>query len=342
MTMRLILIVILNYDYEYEYELSYEYEFNYQYDISYDYESILFFCSMSTNSDNSPSQASNFAKKRSRDAVWENFTEIEVLGEFKMKCNECQLVFFPTSSFVLHKHTDKEQPAKKICLSQNEGSGEPKEKLKKIQSVLAAVLSIPSLPINIFLHPLVRKLFHVMCPSYELPSSFNTLKSLVLNQFKHQKVKIKEELSKISHRFSLTCDVWTDSSMKSGYLGNFLQQLYLSYFFQHHSGVTLHYCDASAILRRAFLGLQQLKGSHTGQLIRRETEKILAEYGLSLFNAFKVVTDAGSNMIKGFNEIRAVDIDPELISEEFEGALEEEVEDVEDNIELTDIDFLLQ
>uniref|UniRef100_A0A915DSU8 Uncharacterized protein n=1 Tax=Ditylenchus dipsaci TaxID=166011 RepID=A0A915DSU8_9BILA len=104
-------------------------------------------------------------------------------------------------------------------------------------------------------------------------------------------------------------------------------------------GVTLHYCDASAILRRAFLGLQQLKGSHTGQLIRRETEKILAEYGLSLFNAFKVVTDAGSNMIKGFNEIRAVDIDPELISEEFEGALEEEVEDVEDNMELTDIDF---
>uniref|UniRef100_A0A915EAV8 Uncharacterized protein n=1 Tax=Ditylenchus dipsaci TaxID=166011 RepID=A0A915EAV8_9BILA len=248
-----------------------------------------------------------------------------------MKCNECQLVFFPTSSFVLHvckfkiiakhktalsnhwvkKHTDKEQPAKKICLSQNEGSGEPKEKFKRIQSVLAAVLSIPSLPINIFLHPLVRKLFHVMCPSYELPSSFNTLKSLVLDQFKHQKVKIKEELSKISHRFSLTC-------------------------------VTLHYCDASAILRRAFLGLQQLKGSHTGQLIRRETEKILAEYGLSLFNAFKVVTDAGSNMIKGFNEIRAVDIDPELISEEFEGALEEEVEDVEDNMELTDIDFLLQ
>uniref|UniRef100_A0A915CQ97 Uncharacterized protein n=1 Tax=Ditylenchus dipsaci TaxID=166011 RepID=A0A915CQ97_9BILA len=47
-------------------------------------------------------------------------------------------------------------------------------------------------------------------------------------------------------------------------------------------------------------------------------------------------------MIKGFNEIRAVDIDPELISEEFKGALEEEeVEDVEDNMELTDIDFLL-
>uniref|UniRef100_A0A915DE57 BED-type domain-containing protein n=1 Tax=Ditylenchus dipsaci TaxID=166011 RepID=A0A915DE57_9BILA len=157
---------------------------------------------MSTNSDNSPSQASNFAKKRSRDAVWENFTEIEVLGEFKMKCNECQLIIArhktALSNHWVKKHTDKEQPAKKICLSQNEGSG-----------------------------------------------------------------------------------------------------------------VTLHYCDASAILRRAFLGLQQLKRSHTGQLIRRETEKILAEYGLSLF-------------------------------EEFEGALEEEVEDVEDNMELTDIDFLLQ
>uniref|UniRef100_A0A915D1M1 BED-type domain-containing protein n=1 Tax=Ditylenchus dipsaci TaxID=166011 RepID=A0A915D1M1_9BILA len=105
---------------------------------------------MSTNSKNSPSQASNFAKKRSRDAVRENFTEIEVLREFKMKCNECKLVLFSTSSFVLHickfniiakhktalsnhwvkNHMDKEQPAKKICLFQNEGSVDIEEKFE--------------------------------------------------------------------------------------------------------------------------------------------------------------------------------------------------------------------
>uniref|UniRef100_A0A915CNL4 Uncharacterized protein n=1 Tax=Ditylenchus dipsaci TaxID=166011 RepID=A0A915CNL4_9BILA len=75
-------------------------------------------------------------------------------------------------------------------------------------------------------------------------------------------------------------------------------------------GVTLHYADVTGTLRRIFLGLQQLDDSHTGALVRRETEKILCNYGLSLTNAFKVVTDAGSNMVKAFNEIRMSDIDP--------------------------------
>uniref|UniRef100_A0A915DCC2 HAT C-terminal dimerisation domain-containing protein n=1 Tax=Ditylenchus dipsaci TaxID=166011 RepID=A0A915DCC2_9BILA len=69
------------------------------------------------------------------------------------------------------------------------------------------------------------------------------------------------------------------------------------------SSVTLHYCDEAANLRCVFLGLQQLFGSHTGAHIRRETEKIVSSYGLFLSDAFKIVTDGGSNMNATLDQI---------------------------------------
>uniref|UniRef100_A0A915D893 SUN domain-containing protein n=1 Tax=Ditylenchus dipsaci TaxID=166011 RepID=A0A915D893_9BILA len=224
----------------------------------------------------------------------------------KMQCNQCRdKVSKYKTTLMRHwekKHVDKEQPSKKIRSAGTEGRVEPKEKYKKVQKALSAVLSIPSLPLNIFLHPLIRRLFQVMSPSFELPKSFGTLKRILQDQFLQSQAKIKEELSKMTQRYSLTCDIWTDSGMKNAYLG-----------------ITLHYTDSTSNLRRVFLGLQQLKDSHTDAMIRRETEKILSNYGLSLSNVFKVVTDAGSNMVKAFSEIRTSDIDPNQYLDEEEG-----------------------
>uniref|UniRef100_A0A915E7W2 DUF4371 domain-containing protein n=1 Tax=Ditylenchus dipsaci TaxID=166011 RepID=A0A915E7W2_9BILA len=52
----------------------------------------------------------------------------------------------------------------------------------------------------------------------------------------------------------------------------------------------------NGILRCVFLGLCELNGSHTGTAIRREVNKMLAEYGLSMKDVFKVITDGASNM----------------------------------------------
>uniref|UniRef100_A0A915DFG9 HAT C-terminal dimerisation domain-containing protein n=1 Tax=Ditylenchus dipsaci TaxID=166011 RepID=A0A915DFG9_9BILA len=116
------------------------------------------------------------------------------------------------------------------------------------------------------------------------------MKSLLANKFENLQDTIKVFLSKLLHRFSLTCDIWSDSGLKNAYLG-----------------VTLHFVDAEANLRRVFLGLRQLNGSHTSSLIRRETEKLLQEYGLTFSSAFKVVTDGGSNVVKGFNDDRSAE-----------------------------------
>uniref|UniRef100_A0A915EIE9 BED-type domain-containing protein n=1 Tax=Ditylenchus dipsaci TaxID=166011 RepID=A0A915EIE9_9BILA len=233
----------------------------------------------------SSSQTSKQPTKRSRHEIWGNFTEIEEMGGAKMRCNECQqLVAKYTTSMKSHwvkKHKDKNQPAKKIRSEVNSELSEPKDKYKRIQSALAATLSIPALPINSFLHPLMRKLFHSLNSNYELPRSFATLKKILLDQYVKTQSKMKADLSTMRQRFSITCDVWTDRGAL---------------------GVTLHYSDQQAFLQRVFLGLKQLEGSHTSFVIRRETEKLLTEYGLNLSSAFKVVTDAGQMLTPVKNE----------------------------------------
>uniref|UniRef100_A0A915EH00 BED-type domain-containing protein n=1 Tax=Ditylenchus dipsaci TaxID=166011 RepID=A0A915EH00_9BILA len=103
---------------------------------------------MSITEADSSSQTSKQPTKRSRHEIWVNFTEIEEMGDAKMRCNECQqLVAKYTTSM------------KKLS--------EPKDKYKRIQSALAAPLLIPAFPINSFLRPLMRKLFHSLNSNYE-------------------------------------------------------------------------------------------------------------------------------------------------------------------------------
>uniref|UniRef100_A0A915DQW7 BED-type domain-containing protein n=2 Tax=Ditylenchus dipsaci TaxID=166011 RepID=A0A915DQW7_9BILA len=177
---------------------------------------------MSAYSADSPSQEQKTPKKRSRDPIWDNFTEVYDLGELKMKCNQCQQIVTKHKTSLTshweHRHKDDQQPAKKIRASLATGSTEPNEKHKKIQSALAAALSIPAMSINIFLHPLMCRLFRFMSPNAVIPSSFATLKSLLLNQLVIVQNRVKNPVGNLSQRFSLTCDVWTDSGMMNAYL----------------------------------------------------------------------------------------------------------------------------
>uniref|UniRef100_A0A915CKW9 Uncharacterized protein n=1 Tax=Ditylenchus dipsaci TaxID=166011 RepID=A0A915CKW9_9BILA len=165
---------------------------------------------MSAYSADSPSQEQKTPKKRSRDPVWDNYTEVNDLGELKMRCNQCQQK---------HRHEDHQQSAKKIGATVAAGSTEPNEKHKKMQSALAAALSIPVISINSFLDPLMRRLFRLMSPKSVIPSSFATLKSFLLNQLVIVHDKVKNQVGNLSHRFSLTCDVWTGSGMMNAHQG---------------------------------------------------------------------------------------------------------------------------
>uniref|UniRef100_A0A915EQM7 C2H2-type domain-containing protein n=1 Tax=Ditylenchus dipsaci TaxID=166011 RepID=A0A915EQM7_9BILA len=87
---------------------------------------------MSAYSADSPSQEQKTPKKRSWDPVWDNYTEVNDLGELKMRCSQCQQIFTkPKTSLTSHwehRHKDHQQPAKKIRASVAAGSTEPNEK----------------------------------------------------------------------------------------------------------------------------------------------------------------------------------------------------------------------
>uniref|UniRef100_A0A915D2H0 Serpin domain-containing protein n=1 Tax=Ditylenchus dipsaci TaxID=166011 RepID=A0A915D2H0_9BILA len=88
-------------------------------------------------------------------------------------------------------------------------------------------------------------------------------------------------------------------------------------------GVTLHVCDKNAILRRLFLGLSELSGSHTGTSIRREVNRILSDFGLSIKDLFKVVTDGASNMANAFRDVCSVEVMIQYLEDNNEEEMEE-------------------
>uniref|UniRef100_A0A915CWE9 BED-type domain-containing protein n=1 Tax=Ditylenchus dipsaci TaxID=166011 RepID=A0A915CWE9_9BILA len=228
---------------------------------------------MSLLSDDSPNSGSKNSKKRMRDAVWQNFSEINDGEDIKMKCNECQQVVAKhktsISSHWSYKHKDKMQPPEKsaqaawmFLLSRQTGT-------RKYMPLY--------LPFCLFIY----------ANEHYPPSSYASSLPCNVSEIRDPRQFFVAQIytAELICSFSLTCDVWTDSGLNNAYLG-----------------VTLHCTDSTATLRRICLGLQQLKGSHTGTLIRRETEKILSIYGLCTANAFKVVTDGGSNMIKAYSK----------------------------------------
>jgi len=108
--------------------------------------------------------------------------------------------------------------------------------------------------------------------------------------------------------------------MKHSYLGNLFSSFWFSFTF--FVGITVHCIDKNNTLQRVFLGLKELKGSHTAYLLRTKSEELLEEYGLAIKYLYKIVTDSGSNILCAFKDILQVEFsfDEETEVEEEEGS----------------------
>uniref|UniRef100_A0A915D363 Transposase n=1 Tax=Ditylenchus dipsaci TaxID=166011 RepID=A0A915D363_9BILA len=171
-------------------------------------------------------------KRRRRNYIWDMYEKEENShGEIKWKCSECQvrLSNYPTS--VSRRWEFRSQISEEIANSNSRDS--------RVQSTaFIDVLSIPCMSVNLMLHPLVRELFYEMNPKIEFPSSFNALRNMLTNRLDRVKQALKVYFNKTAHRFSLTCDVWSDKGSNNAYLG-----------------VALHYCNEFAVLKRVTVTL---------------------------------------------------------------------------------------
>uniref|UniRef100_A0A915CSU6 Uncharacterized protein n=1 Tax=Ditylenchus dipsaci TaxID=166011 RepID=A0A915CSU6_9BILA len=128
----------------------------------------------------------------------------------------------PVSRHWESKHKDKQQAAVKIGSRIPEGDIMSKKDLYKFKCSIRCCCN--SMHVN--------KLF----AASSIPTSFCTLKGLLNDRCEKRQMQIKADFKNMPQRCSITCDVWSDRGLNNSYLG-----------------VTLHYCDQSAVLRRVFL-----------------------------------------------------------------------------------------
>jgi hypothetical protein len=111
------------------------------------------------------------------------------------------------------------------------------------------------------------------------------MRALLGKESERTKKLLKNLLSNLDYPISITTDIWTDVSLSHSYIG-----------------ITAHFIK-SARIKSAFLGLVEIRGSHTADLINQKVSDLLEFYNIDLDkDVYKVVTDNGANMKAAFNE----------------------------------------
>lgn len=110
-----------------------------------------------------------------------------------------------------------------------------------------------------------------------------TYQKMAEGEWKNMKENLIDTLGK-ARKVCLTLDHW--SSHRKGYLG-----------------VTAHWYEGSQCVRKhACIALRRIRGRVTFDVLAKEIDAILVEYGLSSTKVTHCVTDSGSNFVKTFKE----------------------------------------
>uniref|UniRef100_A0A915DXF0 Transposase n=1 Tax=Ditylenchus dipsaci TaxID=166011 RepID=A0A915DXF0_9BILA len=176
-----------------------------------------------STSSQSPSVSSS-AKKRKRDSIWEKFRNLHKDGIDYVQCIECPEVIYkstvPASTLKYHWEESKNHKSVAVITSVGDDPGAKKlTKLEQIDRAFTKVLSVPSMPINAFLHPDMRSFIDLLNRDFKLPKSHATLKSRIEQLASTTKINLRRLVSQFKTKPSITCDIWTDASMKNAYLG---------------------------------------------------------------------------------------------------------------------------
>ena len=158
--------------------------------------------------------------------------------------------------------------------------------LNLVNYELSKAFGTSTAAIRILENPHLVKALNVLNCSYKPPSRRKATKIIVETVAEH-KLKIKQRIANIEH-VAISTDFWSDKTL--GYVGvNVL-------FFENNQ-------------RNSYLiSLKHVPHAHTGQVILRETNAILEEFGLHSINDPKIaciVTYNGSNILKACSNAKS-------------------------------------
>uniref|UniRef100_A0A803LGY1 BED-type domain-containing protein n=1 Tax=Chenopodium quinoa TaxID=63459 RepID=A0A803LGY1_CHEQI len=145
-----------------------------------------------------------------------------------------------------------------------------------VREMLSIAVVKHDLPFQFAEYSAVRKLINYINPDVKLVSR-NTLKADVLKMFKREKDKLKEELSVVKGRISLTSDCWT-SITTDGYMS-----------------LTAHFVDNQWNLQKKILNFRFLPPPHTGVHMSDHVYDFLKEWGIQKKIMCITLDNASSN-----------------------------------------------
>jgi hypothetical protein len=151
---------------------------------------------------------------------------------------------------------------------------------------LAKFAAYPTVTINSLASPQFQQLIKSVRLDSPLPASNDSIKKILLNESKAIQEKVALELRQVKGKITLIIDIWTDPLMLHGYIG-----------------ITAHFIRGSSFKWHC-IGVKELIGSHSGENVKKAVEEKLATMGLSFNDIFAIVTDNGSNVIKGFDNFQ--------------------------------------
>uniref|UniRef100_A0A915EAL5 Transposase n=1 Tax=Ditylenchus dipsaci TaxID=166011 RepID=A0A915EAL5_9BILA len=165
---------------------------------------------------------SSSAKKRKRDSIWEKFRNLHKDGIDYVQCIECPEVIYkstvPASTLKYHWEESKNHKSVAVITSVGDDPGAKKlTKLEQIDRAFTKVLSVPSMPINAFLHPDMRSFIDLLNRDFKLPKRV-TLHFVKDSQLRtaflglrclhgaHTAINIRQEVIRVLEVYGLTLD----------------------------------------------------------------------------------------------------------------------------------------
>uniref|UniRef100_A0A803MNZ9 hAT-like transposase RNase-H fold domain-containing protein n=1 Tax=Chenopodium quinoa TaxID=63459 RepID=A0A803MNZ9_CHEQI len=145
-----------------------------------------------------------------------------------------------------------------------------------VREMLSIAVVKHDFPFQFAEYSAVRKLINYINPDVKLVSR-NTLKADVLKMFKREKDKLKEELSVVKGRISLTSDCWT-SITTDGYMS-----------------LTAHFVDNQWNLQKKILNFRFLPPPHTSVHMSDHVYDFLKEWGIQKKIMCITLDNASSN-----------------------------------------------
>ena len=186
---------------------------------------------------------------------------------------------------------------------------------QQVQTTKAVVSFIAGnlLPLSTVDSPHFHDLMETLNPRYQVPSRKHLSTKLLPEKKAEIQEKVKISLQK-AEMICVTVDLWSSRQMKS-------------YF-----GITAHYIT-DWCLQSVMLACSRFRGSHTGDAIYEEYEKIMALFQISNKVSF-IISDSASNMTKAFSLPGFEEYDDNLEDESDDDSGEEDnresVEELED------------